>query len=90
MYLCSVIERKKTKNEEKLGPENTSRVKCTNKYCIVYEGKKTYVYKVAFMSIHALTKDRIQEHNRKRISTGDTPDQRGRNTFNNRVTAEQI
>ena len=43
MYLCSVIERKKTKNEEKLGPENTSRVKSTNKYYIVYEGKKTCV-----------------------------------------------
>ena len=56
----------------------------------MYEGKRTYVCKVAFMSIHDLTKDRIQEHNRKRTSTGVTRDQRGRNTFNNRVTAEQI
>ena len=29
------------------------------------------------------------EHNKKRTDTGVTPDQRGRNTFNNRVTAEQ-
>ena len=55
----------------------------------MYEGKKTYVCKVAFQNIHDITRDRIQEHNRKRTSTGVTPDQRGRKTFNNRVTAEQ-
>ena len=91
MYLCNVIERKKTKREEKLGPENKSRVKGINKYCVLYKGKKTIVCKIAFENIHAITRDRIQEHNRKRTDTGGVEDdQRGKNTFNNRVSEEQI
>ena len=90
MYLCSVVERQKTKKEEKLGPDNPSRVKGINKYYILYKGKKTIVCKIAFENIHGITRDRIQEHNRKRTDTGVTPDQRGKNTFNNRVSAEQI
>ena len=76
MYFCSVIERKKTQNEEKLGVVNTSRVKNNNKYCIKYDGKTTYVCKMAFISIHGINEGRIQQHNRKRTSTGVTTDQR--------------
>ena len=51
---------------------------------------RQHMCKMAFIIIHGINEGRIQQHNRKRTSTGVTTDQRGKNTFNNRVTAEQI
>ena len=90
LHLCMLIDRSETKNEAKLGQENKSRVHKKNAYHIIYNEQKIRVCKEAFISIHGITKDRIQHHNKKRTATGSVIlDRRGKNTFYKKVSDEQ-
>ena len=58
-YIQSKVDHGPTKNQEKLGDDNTSRVKGRSICYVSYKGNKVRICKVAFMHIHDIKKEKV-------------------------------
>ena len=88
-YLSNLITKKPTQNQLLYGSENKSRVAFTFTYYVIVDGNKIRVCKIAFLNIHDIGKDKVENVVAKINPNGIVePDQRGKHQHHNQVPEE--